>query len=77
MRNGKNGRVKSNLQVIPTPKGNSPVQVPIHEDLKHGTAGQLTLQNMAKKESMEGRVSAVEKRMHSAAKSDNLSVASG
>ena len=36
---------KSNLQVLPTPKGNSPVQVPIHEDLKK--VQELTLKNVA------------------------------
>ena len=44
---------KSNLQVMPTPKGNSPVQVPIHEELKNGNrqvTNELTLQNMARKE---------------------------
>lgn len=44
---------KSNLQVLPTPKGNSPVQVPITDELKNGrlpVGNELTLQNMAKKE---------------------------
>lgn len=70
------GSKKSNLQVLPTPKGNSPVQVPIHEDLKH--VQKLTLQNVAQKEEeMEEKVSpGVQKKFASAAKSDNMSVSS-
>lgn len=55
MRNGQNAMKKTNLQVLPTPKGNSPVQVPIHEDLKNGN--QLTIQNVARQDSLDERSS--------------------
>ena len=76
MRNGQSMMKKTNLQVLPTPKGNSPVQVPIHEDLKNGN--QLTIQNVAKQDLIlqERSSPTLAKRVQSATKSDNLSVSS-
>jgi hypothetical protein len=83
MRNGQPSRNgKSNLNVMPTPKGNSPQRVPLqsHNDLKNGHLAlpdsQLTLQNMAKKDSMEQASPQNSRKAASAAKSDNMSVTS-